>query len=92
MSNSKRIEVLDAFRGIAALSVVLYHFTYRYSSLYEIPIPVKLPAILNYGYLGVHLFFIISGFVIYMTINKGLSIKFFYIKGLLVYIPHTGYV
>ncbi|MBI9061925.1 MAG: acyltransferase [Marinilabiliaceae bacterium] len=64
-----RLTVLDAFRGIAALAVVLYHYTIRYSLLYDFETP-SFMQVFKYGYLGVHLFFIISGFVIFMTIQK----------------------
>lgn len=55
-----RFYALDVMRFGAALAVVLYHFTYR-------PETGQLTAIsgmTKFGYLGVPLFFIISGFVI----------------------------
>ena len=56
-----RLPVLDVLRFIAALSVVIYHMTFRpqESALFG-----GLQAVSKYGYLGVDLFFIISGFVI----------------------------
>lgn len=65
----KRIKELDSLRGIAALMVVLYHYTFRfhekysYSFLYDV-------FNFEYGHLGVELFFMISGFVIYMSIKN----------------------
>lgn len=64
----KRIQALDVFRGFAALSVILYHYTTQYRSLYQYPFPDY--ADFTYGYLGVQFFFIISGFVIFMTVNQ----------------------
>lgn len=58
---TNRFKELDALRGIAALMVVLFHFTMG-----------KPQANLGfrYGTTGVDLFFIISGFVIFMSISK----------------------
>lgn len=62
MSDKKqRLATLDTFRGIAALAVVLFHLT-----LHQEEAPVHF----SWGVTGVDLFFIISGFVIYMTLNK----------------------
>lgn len=63
MDSKPRIQVLDSLRGIAALAVVLFHYSIAYS-------PSDVLFKFKYGYLGVHLFFIISGFVIYMTLEK----------------------
>ena len=72
-----RLTELDAMRGIAALAVLLFHFTAAYQYLYSIGRYGKnftmhtLPTFsFNYGNLGVHLFFMISGFVIFMTLNN----------------------
>jgi peptidoglycan/LPS O-acetylase OafA/YrhL len=59
--HSKRIVELDALRGLAALFVVVFHFTHDQD-------------IVKYGFkfgiTGVDLFFMISGFVILLTLNK----------------------
>ncbi|MEM8798471.1 MAG: acyltransferase [Pseudomonadota bacterium] len=63
-----RLLELDVFRGIAALVVVIYHYTQRYHELFRHP---ELPPFrLTLGYLGVELFFMISGFVIFMTVLR----------------------
>jgi peptidoglycan/LPS O-acetylase OafA/YrhL len=68
---------IDALRGLAALSVVVYHLWLRYfprqSTQYH---PLTIPADhalafiltlpLQYGYFGVTLFFVISGFCIHL--------------------------
>jgi len=65
---NKRIVELDALRGIAAVSVVLFHYLYRFNELYgHKDLPVNW---IEFGQYGVQLFFIISGFVIYWTINN----------------------
>lgn len=63
-----RILELDAVRGLAAFAVVLYHYTTRYdlkvghasAPLFEVP----------FGHYGVELFFLLSGFVIFMTLAR----------------------
>lgn len=63
-----RIRALDGLRGLAALVVVLYHYTTRYPELYG---PREgLWFHVPWGHYGVRLFFIISGFVIFMTIDR----------------------
>ncbi len=69
--NRNRYTELDSLRGIAAIIVVLYHFTVSDNFLNKI---------FKYGTSGVDLFFIISGFVILMTIEKSKSWKQFVIS------------
>ena len=60
-ANTQRDFTLDALRGIAALAVVLFHYTMNAGH----------PAYgLRLGVTGVDLFFIISGFVIFMTLTR----------------------
>src|ERR1700743_3793687 len=54
---ANRYRELDALRGIAALMVVLFHIT------------IGRPET-KFGVTGVDLFFMISGFVIYMSLTK----------------------
>jgi len=68
---SNRYKDLDALRGIAALMIVLYHFaTVR-------PNPIHA---FYWADTGVDMFFIISGFVIFMSINKVRNVKDFAIS------------
>lgn len=62
---SLRLETLDALRLLAALVVLLFHFGFRGLTLglTDVSLPAYEP-VLKYGYLGVQLFFVISGFVI----------------------------
>lgn len=64
---SKRFEELDALRGIAAIWVVIYHYTSRYDALF--PSTPRFPFAFPDGEMAVHLFFIVSGFVILMTLR-----------------------
>ncbi|MFB9378483.1 acyltransferase family protein [Kineococcus gynurae] len=62
-----RLRSLDALRLLAALGVVLFHFTARdHTRFGSLPTTVfpHLSAVTVYGYAGVHLFFVISGFVV----------------------------
>jgi peptidoglycan/LPS O-acetylase OafA/YrhL len=63
-----RLTGLDALRGVAALTVVLYHYTTGYPSVTGHPLQpfFSVPD----GHYGVELFFIISGFVIFMTLER----------------------
>ncbi len=66
--SSGRLVQVDALRGLAALAVLLFHYTTRFSELFSTNSTpsVSFPD----GYYGVNLFFIISGFVIFMTLEK----------------------
>jgi peptidoglycan/LPS O-acetylase OafA/YrhL len=62
----ERLQILDLLRFLAAVGVVFYHMTYRPAFLGGDPdshFPT-VQAISRFGFLGVELFFIISGFVI----------------------------
>ncbi|MFI8087488.1 acyltransferase family protein [Streptomyces sp. NPDC086080] len=64
-----RIVVLDALRLVAALMVVFYHYV-AFGEGWDGPQAPLFPVIFRpsaYGWLGVHLFFMISGFVICMS-------------------------
>ena len=66
-----RLAELDALRGAAAMAVVLFHFTTRFDQLY--PQPSRFEWQFAQGHFGVNLFFIISGFVIFMTLDRARS-------------------
>ena len=65
---TSRLLEIDALRGIAALAVVLFHYTTRFAEMYGQQHAVSLP--FPHGHYGVNLFFVISGFVIFMTLEK----------------------
>ena len=68
LRRSGRLSELDALRGIAALAVMLFHFSTRFGELY--PAGLQTGLALPHGHFGVNLFFIISGFVIFMTLER----------------------
>src|SRR6476659_5681632 len=67
-----RLQSIDALRGVAALGVVLYHAVSRNAvpnNLFHWP--AKLIQFLSsFGYIGVFLFFVISGFCIHLQWAK----------------------
>lgn len=63
-----RVVELDALRGIAAVAVMAYHYTTRYQE--QIGHIGGLSSGAAFGNYGVHLFFLISGFVIFMTLER----------------------
>lgn len=69
--SARRILWLDVLRGIAILLVVTFHFTTRYAQKYpHNSFSNALLLKVQFGWIGVHLFFMISGFIIYLTIQK----------------------
>ena len=75
---SLRVNELDLLRFIAAFMVVMFHYGFRGHaadgySLLSLP---TYATVSKYGYLGVELFFMISGFVILMTASSGSFKKF----------------
>jgi len=68
MSRDSRLLEIDALRGIAAMLVVLFHYTTRYQQLFGHSTEPLFS--LPWGHYGVNLFFMISGFVIFMTLDR----------------------
>jgi peptidoglycan/LPS O-acetylase OafA/YrhL len=65
-----RIEYLDGHRGLAILFVIFFHAYARWPELVPYDGRYANIFIFKYGGLGVELFFLISGFVILMTLEK----------------------
>ena len=86
-----RIGYLDAIRGIAVWLVVLYHAYARYEHFPYAFEYASFP-LFKYGYLGVELFFLISGFVILMTLEKSRSYLNFLYKRWLRLFPAIAIV
>lgn len=75
---AERQPLIDWLRGFAALAVVMFH--YFHASARDGWVPLKTDPLLSllssYGYLGVHLFFMISGYVIMMTAQRSTLRRF----------------
>ena len=67
---SKRIASIDGLRGLAILLVLAFHTYARWSDYIPWVTTHKDFFLFKFGFLGVELFFLISGFVIYMTLEK----------------------
>ena len=71
MGIKNRISIIEAMRGAASIGVALYHFSGQMTS--------EIPKLLHsVGWLGVDVFFVISGFVIPLSLyDKGYSVRSF---------------
>ena len=83
MNKNIRFDGIDALRGIAVSGVVLYHFFV----LLGFGINPMFPYIHTFGSLGVPLFFIISGYLIYRSVENNINSKG-YTKGVVNYLLH----
>jgi peptidoglycan/LPS O-acetylase OafA/YrhL len=86
MENRSRIEILDGLRVLAIMMVMIFHFYARYQGKYY-TYDFKVPSILIHGRLGVQLFFVISGFVITLTLAKSKTFLEFMTKRLIRLLP-----
>jgi hypothetical protein len=66
-ADKRRLRELDSLRGIAAVCVLLFHLSYHTDPYRQFPIQFP------WGHYGVELFFVISGFVILMTLERSAS-------------------
>ena len=73
----ERVNEIDLLRFFAAFSVMIYHYSVfgAFTSEFKISYPF-LASVASFGFYGVNLFFMISGFVILMTASQGGVKKF----------------
>ena len=79
----QRLDYLDNIRGVAILFVLIYHFFYIYpmeSGVIYFQELYKINELLNFGAIGVSLFFILSGFLMAASMDKNISPYKFLIK------------
>ncbi|MBC6608753.1 acyltransferase [Hymenobacter sp. BT188] len=83
-----RLYEIDLLRFLAALSVVVFHYTYRgYAADHYSSLPfLELGRYTRYGYLGVELFFIISVYVVLLS-AKGKTVRQFFVSRLVRLYP-----
>ena len=86
LGQRQRIDLLDAFRTIAVLWVAVFHFGYYWTSVGPgaalLPYDAALAWIplSSVGVLGVSLFFMISGYVIALTLQSTRDLQTFLVK------------
>jgi len=71
-----RLEFIDAIRGIAAVLVMVEHYSERWFTQAFLPVTDYV----NLGRIGVITFFVVSGFVIPMSIERKNNLKEFWIS------------
>ena len=64
-----RFRSIDGMRGVAALGVVVYHMSLNLEPDLSHLLPDVINIIFSYGFLGVPIFFVISGFVISLSVG-----------------------
>jgi peptidoglycan/LPS O-acetylase OafA/YrhL len=90
--DAHRIHYLDGLRGVAILTVLLFHAYARWSSVVPFGDRFAKIALFQYGFLGVELFFLISGFVILMTLEKSDKFATFMLRRWLRLFPASVFV
>ena len=80
-TGQKKDQYIESWRGISILLVMAYHFTNRVAfSAMGSPVP---PTVEFYsGKLGVYVFFVLSGYLISLTLGSSRSLAEFYAKRL----------
>lgn len=73
----ERIAIIDGFRTLSILSVMLYHYFYRWNDSIH---PYLGADLFHQGFMGVSFFFIISGFVICYTLENTTNFALFWQK------------
>ena len=69
-----KLEVINGLRGVAILAVIWHHLFGLYfkpGSVVALPAAAGPAVYLSYGWIGVQLFFVLSGFVLYLPYAEG---------------------
>lgn len=82
MKLNHKVDTIQVLRGIAAMMVLLCHFDIYFDSLFP-----GTKGVFSNGIVGVDIFFIISGFVIYISYKGDGPLDFFIKRFFRVYIP-----
>ena len=80
MENKNRLSHLDGLRGVAILFVILFHAYIRWPNIVPYGSEFAGIPVFFYGWAGVQLFFMISGFVILMTLERCSNIADFMLR------------
>ena len=70
-SGSPRLPFIDGLRGIAASAVVVYHLAANVGIGSDVFANSWFGKLSHFGFLGVYIFFVISGFVITLSLGNG---------------------
>ena len=84
----RRLELLDSVRFLAVMMVMMFHYTFNgivNGKITSIGQESWLVEFTKYGYLGVELFFMISGYVIFFSAQSGSASKFAVSRALRLY-------
>lgn len=73
-----RLGELDGLRAVAIIMVISFHYFARFPEFY--PYPASTFPVVVHGFMGVNLFFLISGFVIAMTLSSSTSVMQFVVR------------
>ncbi|EAA8440877.1 acyltransferase [Salmonella enterica subsp. enterica] len=82
MKLNHKVDTIQVLRGIAAMMVLLCHFDIYFDSIFP-----GTKEIFSNGVIGVDVFFIISGFVIYISYKGDNALEFFIKRFFRVYVP-----
>lgn len=80
MANENRLVFLDALRGLAIALVMMFHAYVRWPELVSFGKQFWNNRFFPNGWVGVQLFFLISGFVILMTLDRCSSFRDFILR------------
>ncbi len=93
----KTIAVLDGVRAVACFTVIAYHINLITSNLHNwqpLALGIFIPGIMRTGYAGVTLFFVLSGFLLFLPYAKAIlfggqwpSMRQFYLRRALRILP-----
>lgn len=75
-----RIKFLDGLRGLAILAVIFFHAFSRWNEIEPFKHSKLILGLFEYGWLGVQLFFAISGYVIYRSVLSQKNLLMFTIS------------
>ncbi|MBW8842453.1 MAG: acyltransferase [Sphingomonadales bacterium] len=77
-SGSPRLDNIDAMRALAIISVLLFHYTSHWPA--ELLHADRMPHGFDYGWAGVDLFFMVSGYCIFMTLEHCRTLAAFWAR------------
>lgn len=74
-NQNKRLLFIDALRGVGALMVLFFHVPHHVDDTSKLDLKYLIALPLDFGYLGVTLFLVVSGFCIHLTAAKSIAVK-----------------